>query len=131
MKLGKREKAPAAAPQPFHNPFGGLPERLGMAPAPSEPSPSPGQLSPAGAAPRGPARAVVRLERKGRGGKEATVIDKLDLAPGELAGWLSALKASLGCGGGLEGDLLVLQGDQRQRLRALLEGRGVRKVIMG
>jgi len=44
---------------------------------------------PAGSAPppviaKGPARAVVRLERKHRGGKEVTVVEKLGLAPAEL-----------------------------------------------
>jgi hypothetical protein len=38
--------------------------------------PSPGALH----APRGPSRAVVRYERKGRGGKEATVVEQLALS---------------------------------------------------
>ena len=79
----------------------------------------------------GPARAVVRIERKGRGGKEATVIEKLDLPPAELAAWLKELKSALGCGGAVEDEALVLQGDQRERVLELLRERGVRKVIRG
>jgi translation initiation factor 1 len=58
------------------------------------------------------------------------VIEKLELAPGRLAQWADELKRSLGCGGGVEGDAILLQGDQRPRARAWLEARGVRKVTM-
>ena len=82
-------------------------------------------------APKGPARAVVRYERKGRGGKEATVIEQLTLSPRERAEWLLAMKQALGCGGVLEGEALVLQGDQRTRVRAWLEARGVSRISVG
>jgi translation initiation factor 1 len=108
--------------KPFHNPFAGLREKLQDLPA-----------GPAPQAPKakGPARAVVRMERKGRGGKEVTVIEQLELKPADLEVWLKALKNALGCGGALEGATLVLQGDQRKRLPALLTARGVRKVTVG
>ena len=80
--------------------------------------------------PTGPARAVVRYERKGRGGKEATVIEKLALAPEVLALWCKELKSALGCGGLVDGDAIVLQGDLRPRLEAVLLRRGVRKVTI-
>lgn len=80
--------------------------------------------------PKGPARAVVRLERKGRGGKEATLVEKLALAPAELERWCKELKAALGCGGAVDGDAIVLQGDLRKRVEALLVARGVRKVTV-
>ena len=71
------------------------------------------------------------MERSGRGGKEATVVEQLGLDPGELDVWLKALKTALGCGGSVEGDALMLQGDHRKRLPAVLTARGVRKVIVG
>jgi translation initiation factor 1 len=71
------------------------------------------------------------MERAGRGGKEATVIEQLGLSPAELEMWLKALKASLGCGGSIEGESLMLQGDHRKRLPAVLKDRGVRKVVVG
>jgi translation initiation factor 1 len=74
---------------------------------------------------------VVRLERKGRGGKEATVVEKLELAPARLRAWADELKRALGCGGAVEGDAIALQGDQRERARRWLEAKGVRKVIAG
>ena len=79
----------------------------------------------------GPARAVVRMERKGRRGKEATVIEKLELPAKELERWCRELKQALGCGGSIEGDTIVLQGDLRHRLEAVLIARGVRKVTLG
>lgn len=108
--------------KPFHNPFGALREKLQDLPA----GPA---VQPAKA--RGPARAVVRMERKGRGGKEVTVVERLELEPADREAWLKALKNALGCGGALEGETLVLQGDQRKRLPELLASRGVRKVTVG
>ncbi len=79
----------------------------------------------------GPAWAVVRMERKGRGGKQATVIEKLGLPPKQLEQWCKELKQELGCGGVVEGDTIVLQGDLRARLPAVLTARGVVKVTVG
>ena len=77
------------------------------------------------------ARAVVRMERAGRGGKEVTVVEQLGLPASVLDAWLKALKGALGCGGSVEGDALLLQGDHRKRLPALLTARGVKKVTVG
>lgn len=127
--MGKKDKKPepAAPASPFHNPFASL---AGQREAlPSKPLP---EAAPAKAEERkGPARAVVRMERKGRGGKEVTVVEQLGLRPAELEVWLKALKGSLGCGGVVEEEALVLQGDHRDRLPALLEARGVRRVTVG
>jgi len=113
--------------KPFHNPFEAL--RGKLADLPEGPKPPP-QTAPAAPA-KGPARAVVRMERKGRGGKEVTVIEQLDLKPADLQIWLKHLKNALGCGGAIEGNSIVLQGDQRKRAAPLLTDRGVRKVILG
>ena len=111
-------------PKPVpNNPFGAL-AHLREA-LPQGPAPKPVKE------PKGPARAVVRLERKGRGGKEVTVVEQLGLPAKQLEVWLKALKGALGCGGVVEGDALVLQGDHRERVRPVLESRGVRKVTIG
>lgn len=90
-------------------------------------------LTPAGekVGPKPPPRAVVRMERKGRGGKEVTVIDKLGLKPSELERWCRDLKQALGCGGAVDGELIVLQGDLRTRAPAVLTAKGVVKVTVG
>jgi len=129
-RMGKKRPAAHAPPAPagrFHDPFAKLRERLpsGWSPPPAaEPARDRAAPEPA------PARAVVRIERKGRGGKEATVVEKLGLAPDALARWLDEAKRALGCGGGIEDGALVLQGDQRERMARWLEARGVRKVTV-
>lgn len=90
----------------------------------------PAAAEPAAPAKKGPARAVVRYERKHRGGKEVTVVEKLELKASELATWCKELKQALGCGGSVEETSIVLQGDQRARLPDLLTRRGVAKVTV-
>ncbi|HWN71229.1 MAG TPA: translation initiation factor [Haliangium sp.] len=107
----------------------GLRDALPAGPAPAQVAPPQPHGEPRAA--RGPARAVVRLERKGRGGKEVTRIEKLGLGVDELERWCGELKKALGCGGTVEGDALVLHGDLRPRVEPLLLARGVRKVTMG
>lgn len=79
---------------------------------------------------KGPARAVVRYERKHRGGKEVTIVEKLELEGAELTTWCRELKQALGCGGSVEERSIVLQGDQRARLPDLLTTRGVVRVTV-
>ena len=119
------EKAP-----PFHNPFavlGGLHGARPDEPAESKPEPAPAPVE--GTGKRIP-RAVVRYERSGRGGKEVTVVEHLLIDAAERGPWLRELKAALGCGGSVEGQTLVLQGDQRERLPKLLTARGVKRVTI-
>ena len=132
--MGKNpSEPPAPPPSRFHAPFEGLRAKLGLpeAPAAGPAAPAAPAAAPAPPARPPPARAVVRFERKGRGGKAVTVVEKLELGARDREAWLSELKRALGCGGAVEGDALVLQGDLRERVRALLEARGVRKVTVG
>ena len=116
-------------PKPFHNPFGVLESlRKSMPAVPAPPEPAPKAVS---ASAKGPARAVVRMERAGRGGKEVTVVEQLGLGATDLERWLKELKAALGCGGVVEGDSLVLQGNHRERLAKVLTARGVKRVTLG
>lgn len=108
--------------KPFNNPFGAL---GGMREALPSLPPKPVKEK------KGPARAVVRMERTGRGGKEVTVVEHLELSLVERETWLKELKGALGCGGTLEGDALVLQGDLRERTGKWLQKKGVRKVTLG
>jgi translation initiation factor 1 len=131
--MAKRKQAPPPAqpPGPFNAALAGLASKLGEvprlpAPPPAvEPTPA---AKPAGRPP--PARAVVRMERAGRGGKTVTVVEKLGLPPRDLEAWLGDLKRALGCGGVIEDGALVLQGDTRERTGAWLEKRGVKKVTV-
>jgi translation initiation factor 1 len=111
---------------PFHNPFASLEKLKGELPrGPETPLVVPLDEK------RGPARAVVRLERKGHGGKEVTRVEKLGLRGDELQRWCKELKQKLGCGGSVEGEDLLFQGDQRDRLESALTARGVQKIVRG
>ena len=72
----------------------------------------------------------MRYERAGRGGKEATVVERLGLSTADAETWCRELKRQLGCGGGVEGEDLVFAGDQRTRLPRLLEARGVARITV-
>lgn len=63
---------------------------------------------------------IVRWERAGRGGKSVTLVEGVRAHPEGLAALLKTLKTRLGAGGAIEKGALVLQGDQRERLCALL-----------
>lgn len=72
---------------------------------------------------------VLRLEKKGRGGKAVTVIAGLPANADYARGLAKRLKAHCGVGGAVKdgpegGPLMELQGDQRPRARQLLEGLG-------
>lgn len=111
-------------PKDSSSPFAALDAlRAKLPPGPPKPPPKLIEKKP-------PARAVVRYERKGRGGKEVTVVEKLELKPNELQLWCSDLKAAMGCGGSVDGEWIVLQGDLRARLPAVLSAKGVVKVIV-
>jgi len=127
--MSKRDKAPpAATPAPFNTALAGLAARMGDVPQVAASVPPVAPAKPPGRPP--PARAVVRMERAGRGGKIVTVVEKLDLPPRELEKWLGELKRALGCGGVVEDGAIALQGDTRERVGAWLERRGVRKVTV-
>jgi translation initiation factor 1 len=125
----------------FHSPFAQL---LGGAPAPAKDG------SPEGAAASLPAlaavpletrlreveRVVVRRERKGRGGKTVTLVEGLTGLGGETTTLLlTRLRKALGCGASAEvteaGQVLVLQGDQGDRVEVFLRGLGVKRVVRG
>ncbi len=84
--------------------------------------------APAAASPFGP-KLVVRRERKQRKGKTVTCITgiagaaRLDLA--------KQLARALGCGGTVQGDDLVLQGDHVARAATWLRERGAPRVVEG
>jgi translation initiation factor 1 len=110
--------------KPFHNPF----EKLGSLRSSLPRGPVAEELE---KKKKPPPRAVVRMERAGRGGKEVTVIEQLELPVAQRDVWLKELKASLGCGGTIEGVALVLQGDHRERCAKWLSKKGVKRVSVG
>ncbi len=79
---------------------------------------------------RSSGKAVVRRERKGRGGKTVTVIDGSWVAGADLPVVVKAMRKALGTGARVEDGRIVLQGDQRTAAASWLEQRGA-KVVLG
>jgi translation initiation factor 1 len=67
---------------------------------------------------------VLRLEKKGRGGKSVTVVASLPRNAAFLAGLAAELKRACGTGGTAADGAVEIQGDQRERLRELLVAKG-------
>ncbi len=69
-------------------------------------------------------KAIVRLDRQGRGGKSVTVIEGLQIPEKEREALLKQLKAKLGTGGTVKDTCLEIQGDHCDALMAALEKLG-------
>ena len=134
-KRKKRGKVPvdgsSSAPAPTGvGVLGALLMKKGLS-APETPEPAP---SPTASEATCPAvfrwsevpRVALRMERKGRGGKTVTVIG--GIAPGHSDEACKVMKKRLGVGVRREGEEIVAQGDQRDRLRTWLSDEGVRVV---
>jgi translation initiation factor 1 len=66
----------------------------------------------------------LRIEKQGRAGKTATLIEGFTREKQLMAALVSELKRKLGTGGSFAGGTVILQGDVRVRLRPLLTGQG-------
>ena len=76
--------------------------------------------------PPDPGDGVVRLhrDRSGRGGKPGTIVVGLPGSDADLDAMLKRCKQRLGAGGTRRDRALLIQGDHRHQLRALLEADG-------
>ena len=68
------------------------------------------------------------LERKGRGGKTATIIAGFTCGDDELASIAATLKSKLGTGGSARGSEILIQGDRRSDVRRVLATLGYTRV---
>lgn len=64
------------------------------------------------------------VEKKGRGGKTATIAEGFDCTDDELAKLASDARRHLGCGGSARGGEILMQGDCRTRLADYLHSLG-------
>lgn len=74
-------------------------------------------------------KVVVRREKKGRGGKTATLVEGASIRAMDRDALAKTLRKALGCGARAEGDAVVVQGDQRDAVQKWLEKRGAKVVI--
>ncbi len=71
-------------------------------------------------------RLTISYERKGRAGKEATIISGFTIPHEEVATIASTLKSKLGTGGSARGGEILIQGDRREKVAAMLREMGYR-----
>lgn len=72
---------------------------------------------------------VIRRERKGRGGKTATIVE--GVTPEMRQSTARTLRRALGCGATVDGEAIVIQGDLGQRVARWLAGHGARRIVIG
>lgn len=131
--MSRKPRIPTdGAPSLSTNPFAALQGALGELPpgdavtAPPEPSleliDSPSLVH---------GRLVLRREKKGRGGKTATVIEGLALPEPALQDVAQRLRRQLGCGAHVEGAAIVLSGAQTDRVREWLLAEGATRIVIG
>lgn len=70
----------------------------------------------------------VRMEKKGRGGKQVTIVAGFVGSEEDLADLAKKLKTSCGVGGSAKDGEIIIQGDHVQRVKELLAKMGYTKV---
>ena len=79
---------------------------------------------------QGSQRLDIVLEKKGRGGKQATIVTGFVCDDEDLKQVASALKRKLGVGGSARGGEILIQGDFRQRVLDELTAMGFKARII-
>ncbi|MDO9507864.1 MAG: translation initiation factor [Thermovirgaceae bacterium] len=74
---------------------------------------------------------VLRVQRKGRGGKTVTILSGSGLAANQMEPLVKALRKGLGCGARVEEGVIVLQGDVSERAERWLRDRGSKQIVGG
>jgi len=118
MALGELLRGDSAAPE------GSLPEPRPERP-PEAPPTAPTREPPA---PDRYGRVLLRRETKGRGGKTVTVVEFRESRIADPEATARELRRGLGCGARVEGERLILQGDQVERAAEWFVARGGRAV---
>ncbi len=65
--------------------------------------------------------AVLRMERKGRGGKTVTIVELRDVVPKMAKETGKMLKTKCGSGGTVKENLVEIQGEHRDTIRNILQ----------
>lgn len=105
----------------WHDSLKVLAESLPDAPAAPE-SPTAAPASPWA----GQGRLDIYVERKGRGGKTATIITGFTVADDTVADIAARLKKRLGAGGSVRGGEILIQGDRSAAVRDALAALGLK-----
>ena len=74
----------------------------------------------------GPAEKIIKIRRevKGRGGKTVTTLHGFNFPPDKLQQIAGELKRYCGSGGSIKDGIIIIQGDQRQKIESYLHDQG-------
>ena len=75
-------------------------------------------------------RLDIILEKKGRGGKIATIVTGFTMSDDEVDALASKMKSSLGTGGSARGGEILIQGDKRDAVLKFLVKQGYKARII-
>ena len=75
--------------------------------------------------------AYLHRESKGRGGKTVTLVKNLVLSEGDLKALAKKLKRACGTGGTVKDDFIIIQGENREKVAAVLSKEGYKVKIAG
>ncbi|WJG08129.1 stress response translation initiation inhibitor YciH [Aliiglaciecola sp. LCG003] len=73
----------------------------------------------------------IRRETKGRKGKGVTTIEGLGLSPEPLKTLCTELKKHCGTGGAIKQGIIEIQGDNRDKIKSILEKKGMTVKLVG
>ena len=113
------------------NPFGAL-SGAGLSAAPKTSAPANAVQAKAVAPVKNRGRVDVRRETGNRGGKTVTVVDGfVGIGLPEKEQLTKKMRAACGCGGTVKDGAIEIQGDQREKIAAILTAAGFRPVMAG
>lgn len=93
-------------------------------PAPARERPAPARLA-------GDGTVRIWLEKKGRNGRPVSIIRGLPSDRGALVALAARLKRTCGTGGSAKDGEIIIQGDHRERIAAMLAREGLRVKLAG
>ena len=70
-------------------------------------------------------------ESKGRGGKTVTLVKNLVLSEKDLKSLAKQIKSKCGTGGSVKDGTIIIQGDNREKIAAILKKQGYKVKIAG
>jgi translation initiation factor 1 len=114
------------------NPFGAL-SGLSLPPAPKDQAGRSGATAPAGAPPaKNRGRVDLKRTTAGRGGKTVTLVTGfVGIGLPEKESLCKKMRSACGCGGTVKDGDIEIQGDQRDKIAAILAAAGFRPVFAG